>query len=336
VTRVPLTLARRRAGVPLAGLAADLMNYARLSAACRRLAHAIDRDAVDAVLVCHCRLAQTPPLLAQLRTPTVYICHEPLRRFVEPAIARAAGDTPSLGTRALGRVLTGRERAHIRRATRRIANSAYSRSRFLTLYGVDSVVAYPGVDPAVFAPGAGRRERVVLSVGGLQASKGHHFVVSAVGALPPNARPAVVVVADRVAGREACRVEAAAAAHRVTLSVRERVSDAELVEWYQRAAVVACAQIAEPFGLAALEAMATATPVVAVDEGGLRETVEDGVTGYVVPRDVARFASRLAAVLDDPSEAARLGQRGREAVQARWTWEGTADVVERELQAAAG
>ncbi len=70
----------------------------------------------------------------------------------------------------------------------------------------------------------------------------------------------------------------------------------------------------ESFGMVALEAMACGCPVVASSVGGLTTTIQDGVTGHLVPEgDPAALAERLAALLADDEARARLG---REA--ARW------------------
>lgn len=63
----------------------------------------------------------------------------------------------------------------------------------------------------------------------------------------------------------------------------------------------------ESFGLAALEAMACAVPVVASDAGGIPEVVEEGKTGYLAPPgDVATMVARALQVLQDPAEHERL------------------------------
>lgn len=77
--------------------------------------------------------------------------------------------------------------------------------------------------------------------------------------------------------------------------------------------------------------MATGTPVVAVDEGGYRETINDGVDGLRTPRDVDAFAAALQSVIGDRALAERLGAAGLAAAEARWSWQRTADAVEELL-----
>ena len=100
---------------------------------------------------------------------------------------------------------------------------------------------------------------------------------------------------------------------------------------YRRAGVVAFAPHLEPFGLVALEAAACATPVVGVREGGVRETVVDGETGYLTDRDPVAFAAALARVLDNPDRARCLGEKARARVLADWTWDRSADALEAHL-----
>lgn len=70
--------------------------------------------------------------------------------------------------------------------------------------------------------------------------------------------------------------------------------------------------LAEPFGLATLEAMAQGRPVVATASGGSPELVDDGVEGFLVPPgDPARLAGRLDCLLDSPGLRREMGRRGR-------------------------
>lgn len=92
-----------------------------------------------------------------------------------------------------------------------------------------------------------------------------------------------------------------------------RVGDAELTGWYRRALAVITVPEDEAFGLVPLEAMRHGAAVIAACEGGMTETVEDGVTGVLIgPRDVAGLAGAMGALLRDRRWAERMGERGRQ------------------------
>jgi glycosyltransferase involved in cell wall biosynthesis len=111
----------------------------------------------------------------------------------------------------------------------------------------------------------------------------------------------------------------------------------ELQRLYARAAVVACPSRREGFGVACLEAMAHARPVVATDVGGLRDLVADGVTGLVVPpRDPTALRGALERLLGDRELRRRLGAGGRERAERRFSWQAVTDATLTAYADAAG
>ena len=72
----------------------------------------------------------------------------------------------------------------------------------------------------------------------------------------------------------------------------------------------------EPYGLVPVEAMSCARPVVASRSGGITETILDGVTGFIVPRnDIEALTDRVARLVTDRRLARRLGNSGRRHVE---------------------
>jgi glycosyltransferase involved in cell wall biosynthesis len=67
--------------------------------------------------------------------------------------------------------------------------------------------------------------------------------------------------------------------------------------------------------------MACATPVVAVREGGVRESVVDGKTGLLVDRCPIAFADALVGLLQDQGRRQQMGEEGRRRVLDFWTWQ---------------
>jgi glycosyltransferase involved in cell wall biosynthesis len=111
----------------------------------------------------------------------------------------------------------------------------------------------------------------------------------------------------------------------------------ELQALYARAAVVTCPSRREGFGVACLEAMAHARPVVATNVGGLRDLVVDGETGIVVPpRDPAALRAALERLLADRELRHRLGAAGRERARRHFSWDAVTDATLSAYAEAAG
>ncbi len=97
--------------------------------------------------------------------------------------------------------------------------------------------------------------------------------------------------------------------------------------FYSAADVVSVPSRYESFGLVAVEAMATGTPVVASRAGGLIFTVEDGLTGYLAPiGDGATHGTRILALLDDSQKLAAFGQAAHESAL-RFSWSSVASSI---------
>lgn len=103
---------------------------------------------------------------------------------------------------------------------------------------------------------------------------------------------------------------------------------AELRYFYSAADVFVTTPWYEPFGITPIEAMACGTPVIGAAVGGIKSTVIDGETGYLVPpRDPQALAERLLALHNDPAHARRLGQAGLRRAYQLYTWRGVAQQI---------
>ncbi|HEY6760993.1 MAG TPA: glycosyltransferase family 4 protein [Baekduia sp.] len=324
---VPDRVRVERADVPgpFEGLPAAL-GLLRSGPAGRRVAATIDGAGHDVVLVLPSRLTQSPAVLHHLRTPAVYYAPEAMRSaYEDPRLIFPGDDWKVRVTRAGLNPIERARRILDRRAARAapyvMTHSEFTRADLRRNYGVDSEVLRLGVDADAVRPSpppAGAPP-YVLSVGALHPLKGHDLVVESVARVAADVRPRLVIVGDRGAEGPALREQAARRG--VDLDLRESIPFAEVVALMQGATIVACAQIREPFGLVPLEAMACARPVVAVDDGGLRESVRDEETGLLVARDPDAMAAAFTRLLADPALRDRFGAAGRADVEANWRWD---------------
>ena len=196
-------------------------------------------------------------------------------------------------------------------------------------------VVWGGVDATRFTPEPRGDRDGVLFVGRLTPHKGIDRLVEA---LPDGATLTIVGTGghDPQPPESGYVDDLRALAQGRDVRFTGPVDDAELPSLYRRAAVVAMPSVnvtrygrvhpvSELLGLTALEAMASATPVVASRIGGLAEVVVDGVTGHLVePGDVDALRNRIAELLADPPRARRMGVAGRERALAQFTWDACA------------
>ncbi len=181
-----------------------------------------------------------------------------------------------------------------------------------------------GIDTALFTPGdrEAARQAVgmssdasnILFVGRIDPIKGIDVLVDALSglrtALWQTAPPHLWVVGGGTSdpGMPALIERARSLNVFDAISFVGSVPHTDLLPWYRAADVVAVPSFYESFGLVAVEAMASGTPVVASRAGGLAFTITDGVSGFLVPpNDPPALAGALSRVLTDCALRDRLG-----------------------------
>ena len=102
----------------------------------------------------------------------------------------------------------------------------------------------------------------------------------------------------------------------------------DIVRFMAAADIFAMPSFLEPFGIVFTEAMAMKLPVVALNNGGTKEVVENNKDGLLSePGNVATLANNLVTLLHDPALRERMGDYGREQVAKRFTIEHLAEEV---------
>jgi glycosyltransferase involved in cell wall biosynthesis len=192
-------------------------------------------------------------------------------------------------------------------------------------------VIYPGIDTVVYTPDAAERAPtpVFAYLGRLKKYKGVQLVIRAFAAM---AVPGAVL---EIAGAGDYRPSLEALARSLDLGERVRflgrISEAEKLALLRRAWALVFASPKEGWGITNLEAAACATPVVASNSPGIRESVRNGETGFLVPHgDVAAMADAMRRIASSPELVATLGRSAR-AFSETFTWERAAGQTEQHL-----
>ena len=228
--------------------------------------------------------------------PGVLYCHTPVRAFYDRRAALLKSLPPSQRPlyRAWTHLHSGFDRASVHGIDRLIANSENVRRRIRRYYGRDARVVYPPVATSRY------RFRELgdfwLSVNRLYPEKRLDLQLEAFRRLPEER---LIIVGGWAPGDHSARYVAGLdPPSNVTL--RGEVPEEELVDLYARCRGVVATAVDEDFGLTPVEAMASGKAVLATNEGGYRESVRDGETGWLLPPDPEAFVAKIRN-LDDPT-----------------------------------
>ena len=217
--------------------------------------------------------------------------------------------------------------ASVRRASRILTGSLFSRNEIVSAYQVDPAlvdIVPLGVSPDFSPNRAVSREPFVLHVGDLVPRRNLELLVDAVLAIrqsEPECSKLRLILAGTDRGVLA-RLRRRAASTPDALGFVGRPDDHGLLDLYRRAAVFAYPSRYEGFGLPLLEAMACGTPVVASAAGSLPEIVGDSAP-LLSPDDVGSWRGMIRRILTEPVLAADIS--ARVLVRSRvFTWDKTA------------
>ena len=194
-------------------------------------------------------------------------------------------------------------------------------------------VIYPGIDSTTYtpapSPGARARQPLFVYLGRLKRYKRVDLIIRAFAAMQhPTAALAIAGTGDY-------RPELERLSQSLDLDGRVRflgfIDDATKLSLVREAWALALTSPKEGWGITNFEAAACATPVVASDSPGLRESVRDGETGFLVPHgDIPALTAAFARLAADPALVERLGANGRRFAE-RFTWPDAARLTEQHL-----
>ncbi len=331
----------------LAQLGATFLATRKVNQAMERLAKTINTAGYDYVHIDQYPCCRAIDILPCLRKPTVVYSHEPsaVRYQDHSRVEIPASDSAIIrfykslctGAQALSSYLIdGQDIATTKLAQLILTNSYFSREVLFQRYGCQSKVCYYGVDCTAFGLAPLPVEPMVLSAGRIVRAKQHHLAIEAVALIERTQRPRVVIATPEHIERseDPCYSEelrCMAKDNSVDLTIKYRPSQQELACLYSQALALVLVSTMEPFGLVAIEAMASGTPVIGIKEAAIRESVIDGVTGILVDRDAGQIAAAIAELQQHRERRAEMSRRAVEHVRAHWTWERTVERYEDEV-----
>ena len=173
--------------------------------------------------------------------------------------------------------------------------------------------------------GVGWGEKLILCVGRLVPHKGVEYFIRAIPLIAKRFPEAKYVIVGEGWSRDLLEAEAKASGHANKIQFTGFASDQEVIDLMTSADVLVVPSIYEPFGIVALEGMATGVPVVASRVGGLAEVIDHDRTGvFVYPRSPESIAWGIGKVLSDPDHDKWLSDTAKEKLHKAYSWEAVA------------
>jgi glycosyltransferase involved in cell wall biosynthesis len=274
-----------------------------------------------------------------ISAPILYFCFEPPRFIYRDRedIIKRLGRFGALLRPVFG-LYRRLDRNMVRAADRVLSNSPFGSRKLWEAYRRRATVIEHGVDFAkplpveVEALGAQYKldgRGVALTVNHLHPRKRVDLFLRAVNQAAMKVPRATALVVG--AGPERERLQRLVA----ELGMQEgsdviftgAVPENELPAYYALGNVYIHTGREESFGLSVIEALAMGLPVVSVAEGGPCDTVQDGVSGYLVPAEADVLGDAAAKLLADPVKAKEMGQAGARFVSRHFSWEKGADTL---------
>ncbi len=227
----------------------------------------------------------------------------------------------------------------------RVAPPFYRRSEIVTLsnsakldlvtrigHPADRVtVIPPGVDPR-FSPGGSLSSvPLVIAVGRLVPVKRFDRFVEAMIELKAETPDLQAMIVGEGYERPALEAQIAVASAGQWLTLPGRLPDAQLIEAYRRAWVLASTSSHEGWGMTITEAAACGTPAVATRIPGHEDAIVDNESGLLVA-STREMAEAIGSILDNPMLRRRLSQGALRRTE-DMTWERTAEVALQTLAA---
>ncbi len=250
---------------------------------------------------------ESPFILRFKNKNTVFFLHDPYFRLVyeNESNPMVGNFVKKVYEYVFRRTLKLIDKSNVKKVNYVIANSFFTKKEFGKKYRRKAKVIYLGVDTKFFNPKLKiKKEFDVLFVGSLHYIDGYDTFQLIKNNLPKSVKI------------------------RELLYEKEWLDRKNMRSIYRSTRLVVCLARKEPLGLVALEAMACGVPVIAVNEGGYKETVINNKTGYLLRRTPKDFVTKINYLLKNKKKYEEFSGNSFNLVKSNWSWERSAEDIE--------
>ena len=302
---------------------------------CQECADEINRGGFDLLLANACMFFHTTPIGRYVKIPKFIYLQEPYRVLYEamPQLPWLALPPPKrfwwspsylrlflqnlLLVQGL-RVQAREELLNAKAFDTILVNSFFSRESVLRTYGLDAKVCYLGIDTKLFHNQHKQRNDFIVGIGSFTPTKNIKFVIESLAKVK-EPRPQLLWVGNVGIPEYIDSLKQFAKSVDVDFNPKVRIDDTEIVDLLNRAMMMIYTPRLEPFGFAPLEANACGLPVIAVAEGGVRETIINKLNGLLVEHDSNELATAISYFITHKESARELGENGSTFVAEKWS-----------------
>jgi glycosyltransferase involved in cell wall biosynthesis len=273
--------------------------------------------------------------------PTLCLCFTPLRAVFDPAYRRRALEEQDLAGRMLFQLCSWLfcclDRLAWRKYGRVVCISHEARRRALAGRLVDDskiTVLYPAAGVRADTP-SDRFDHYFLAPGRIMWTKNLELGIAAFRRFKASSaefqdyRLVIAGIVDKKSEAYYARLRELAAPE-PGIDLRLHPSDSELAELYRNCRGVLFTAFNEDWGIVPLESMTFGKPVISVNRGGPRESIQHGVQGFLEEPEAEAFAVRMAELARDSELSRRMGIAGFQYAR-RYSWQSFADHMDEEL-----
>ncbi len=299
-------------GNPPVRLYKDTIELYKLFNLTKKIAHAIDQEKYDVVIVSTSKYIEAPFIMRFLKTPFIFYVSDPYYRFIyEPLlqVQKEAGFLRYNYEKLKRFCFKTFDKQNIEKALYCYGPSDFIAKKFTKTYGKKNKSVHYGVDTKFFTPGNGEKNIDIFYIGSKDPVDGVDLLDDALKRIKKKLRV------------------------RKLLTDEEWISDDRVLrELYRKSKVLFCPAHNEGLGASLMEAMACGTPVIAVNEAGHRELVVDGKNGYLIPRNAKIAAEKIQFILDNTEKRKSMEQFAHDNMLSNWSWKRRAEKLERVLK----
>ncbi len=289
----------------------DSIELVKLYILHKKIAKKINSKGYDLVFIHGSKFTQAPFLLRLVKQKKVYYCQEPLRIAYENILDTTKNlDLVRKIYERLNRLIRKKiDKSNALKADVILANSKYTKKFIYNAFKANAKVCYMGVDTKKFYPQNCKKTSDILFIGAYEFVDGYDLLKNALKLF--NKKPIVKVLASEIKWID---------------------NDNDLRKLYSSSKIALCLAHNEPFGLIPLEAMACGTPVIAINEGGYKESVVNNVSGFLIKRDPSVLKEKIDGLLTNDDLLRKMKLNTRKYISDNWTWEERSKFLEKTLK----